>query len=77
MAGSEFLLLSLGESSRIGGTVRVVAATGSEEEGKKKLDALEPSILGHVALVEVKGHYERRPAVQNVPNDNPLFASER
>lgn len=77
MAASEFLLLSFGESARIGGTVRVVGVTGSEETGKTELDALDPSVLGHLALVEVKQHYERRPAVQSIPSDARLFDKDR
>lgn len=77
MAASEFLLLSFGESARIGGTARVVGVTGSEETGKTELDALDPSVLGHLALVEVKQHYERRPAVQSIPSDTRLFGNDR
>lgn len=77
MAASEFLLLSFGENARIGGTVRVVGVTGSEEAGKTELDALDPSVLGHLALVEVKQHYERRPAVQSIPSDARLFGKDR
>ena len=34
-------------------------------------------ILGHLALVEVKQHYERRPAVQSIPSDARLFGKDR
>jgi hypothetical protein len=77
MAASEFLLLSFGENARVGGTVRVVGASTSEEAGKADLDALDPSVLGHLALVEVKQHYERRPAVQSVPSDTRLISTDR
>jgi hypothetical protein len=75
MATSEFLLLSFGENARVGGTVRVVAVASSEDAAKTELEGLDPSVLGHIALVEVKQHYERRPAVQSVPRDTPLFTS--
>lgn len=77
MASSEFLLLGLGDNARIGGNVRVLAAAASEPEATKKLDELDSSVLGHIALVEVKQHYERRPAVQSAPSDDPLFAIEK
>jgi hypothetical protein len=77
MAAAKFLLLSLGESARIGGTVRVVAGAASEDEAKTKLDALDPAVLGHIAIVEVKQHFERRPTVQNFPSTSPLFDTER
>jgi len=76
MAKSEFLLLSIGEGARVGGTVRVVASAVSEEDAQSKLEQLEASVLGRVAVVEVKQLYERQPAVQNIPSDNPLFESE-
>jgi hypothetical protein len=73
----QFLLLGIGDGSRIGGNIRVLAVASSEAEAKKKLDELDPSVLGHIALVEVKEHYERRPTVSSTPSDNPLFAPEK
>jgi hypothetical protein len=77
MAGAKFLLLSLGESARIGGTVRVVAAATSEDEAKSKLEGLDPGVLGHIAVVELKQHFERRPTVQSFPSTSALFETER
>jgi len=76
MAKSEFLLLSIGEGARVGGTVRVVASASSEEDAQSKLEALEASVLGRVAVVEIKQLYDRQPAVQNIPSDSLLFESE-
>jgi hypothetical protein len=75
VAGSEFLVLSVGQRARIGGTLRVLASAGTEEEASTQLDALETSVLGRVVVVEVKQQYERRPAVQNIPTDAPLIDS--
>jgi hypothetical protein len=77
MAEPQFVLLSLGDNARVGGTVRVVGVAVSEDAGKAQLDALDPSVLGHIALVEVKQHFERRPTVQSVAIDKPLFADDR
>ena len=76
MARSEFLLLSVGEGVRVGGTLRMLAAAGSEEEVKRKLEELEASVTGRIAVVEIKQLYERQPVVQNIPTDAPLFESE-
>jgi hypothetical protein len=77
MAASQFLLLGLGEAARIGGNVRVLAIADDEAKATEKLDELEPAVLGHIALVEVKQHYERRPAVQSTRSEDPLFANEK
>ena len=77
MATSQFLLLGLGDNARVGGNVRVLAIADSEQEATTKLDELDPTALGHIALVEVKQHYERRPAVQSTPTEAPLFASDK
>lgn len=77
MAASQFLLLGLGEGARIGGNVRVLAVASGESEATAKLDELDASVLGHIAVVEVKEHYERRPAVQSTPSEGPLFATEK
>lgn len=77
MTASQFLLLGLGENARIGGNVRVLAVAANEQEATAKLDELDPSALGHIAVVEVKQHYERRPAVQSTPTEEPLFATEK
>jgi hypothetical protein len=74
---SQFLLLGLGEGARIGGNVRVLAAAADESEATAKLDELDSSVLGHIAVVEVKQHYERRPAVRSTPSEDPLFAVEK
>lgn len=76
-SASEFVLLSFGENTRVGATVRVVGVMESEDAARTGLDALDPSILGHIALVEVKQHYERRPAVQSVPSNTPVFTNDR
>lgn len=76
MAGSpqpQFLLLALGDNPRTGGSVRVAAVASSEKDGATALDGLDPSVLGHIALVEVKQHFERRPTVLSTPSDSPLF----
>jgi hypothetical protein len=75
VAGSEFLVLLVGERARIGGTLRVLASAATEEEANTKLDTLETSVFGRVAVVEIKQQYERRPAVQNIPTDAPLIDS--
>ena len=77
MAASQFLLLGLGENTRVGGNVRVLAVAADETEAAAKLDELDSSVLGHIALVEVKQHYERRPAVQSTPSEDPLFATDK
>jgi len=77
MADSQFLLLGLGESARVGGNVRVLAVASAEAEATKQLDDLDSSVLGHIAVVEVKQHLERRPAVQSTAVDEPLFANEK
>lgn len=77
MATSQFLLVGLGDTARVGGNVRVLAVAGGEAEAVAKLDELDPSILGTVAVVEVKAHYERRPAVLNTPTEKPLFTNEK
>jgi hypothetical protein len=73
MAVSQFLLVTGAEGLKVGGNLRVVATAGTEDEAKNKLEGLDASILGRVAVVEVKQVYERRPAVQNVPSDTPLL----
>jgi hypothetical protein len=77
MAASQFLLVTAAEGVKVGGTVRVVASADTEDEAKEKLEGLDPSVLGRVAVVEVKQLYERRPAVQNVPSDAPLLEGGR
>ncbi len=77
MAASQFLLLTAAEGLKLGGTVRVVASAASEDEAKDKLERLDPSVLGRVALVEVKQLYERRPAVQSIPSEAPLLEGDR
>jgi hypothetical protein len=77
MALSQFLLLGLGDNARVGGNVRVLALAENEQQATSRLDELDSTVLGHIALVEVKQHYERRPAVQSTPTDAPLFASEK
>jgi hypothetical protein len=73
MSASEFLLLNIGESARVGGTVRVVGVAASEQGAHEALEGLDPSVLGRIALVEVKQHFERRPAVQSIPVAGPIF----
>jgi 16S rRNA G1207 methylase RsmC len=77
MAVSQFLLLTAAEGLKAGGTLRVVAAAGTEDEAKDKLESLDASVLGRIAVVEVKQLYERRPAVQNIPSDAPLLEGDR
>ena len=77
MADNQFLLLGFGDGSRIGGNVRVLAIASTEAEATKKLDELDPAVVGHIAVVEVKEHYERRPTVQSTPSDTPLFPPEK
>jgi hypothetical protein len=77
MAVSQFLLLTAAEGLKVGGTVRVVAAAGTEDEAKDKLEGLDASVLGRIAVAEVKQLYERRPAVQNIPSDAPLLEGDR
>jgi hypothetical protein len=73
MSASQFLLLVAAESLKVGGTVRVVASARNADEAKDKLEALDASVLGRVAVVEVKQLYERRPTVQSIPSDAPLL----
>lgn len=77
MADAQFLLLSVADGLKIGGTVRVVGSADSESEASSKLAALDASILGRIAIVEVKELFERRPAVQNVPSDAPILKGDR
>lgn len=77
MAAVQFLLLSVPDTLKIGGTVRVMAAAGSEEEMGDRLEKLDPSVLGRIAVVQVTEVFDRRPAVQNLPSTTPLFESER
>lgn len=77
MAASQFLLLGLGDNARIGGNVRVLAQADKEADAVARLDELDATVIGHIAVVEVKGHFERRPAVQSTPSEEPLFAAEK
>lgn len=76
MAAKQFLLLIAAESLKVGGTVRVVASARTEDEAKDKLESLDPSVLGRVAVVEVKQLYERRPTVRSIPSDAPLLEGD-
>jgi 16S rRNA G1207 methylase RsmC len=77
MAVSQFLLLTAAEGLKVGGTLRVVASAATEDEAKDKLDGLDASVLGRVAVIEVRQVFERRPAVQNLPSDAPLLEGDR
>ena len=72
MAAAQFLLLTVPEGLKTGGALRVSASAETEEAARQKLETLDASILGRVAVVEVKQVYERRPAVQNLPTDTSL-----
>ncbi|HEX2362188.1 MAG TPA: hypothetical protein VHI11_08975 [Jiangellaceae bacterium] len=75
MAGQQFLILSFAEGLRAGGNARVVLASKSEDEAKGRLEGLDSSVLGRIAIVEVKQVFERKPAVENVPVDNLVIGS--
>jgi hypothetical protein len=77
MAAAQFLLLSVPEGLKTGGTVRVTGAAATEGGAQQELENLDSSILGRVAVVEVKQVYERRPAVQNLPIDTSLIDTDR
>jgi hypothetical protein len=73
----QFLLLGLSEKARVGGNVRVLGTAADEKDAEAVLDALDPSVLGLIVLVEVKQQYERRPTVQSTPTDSPLFSTDK
>ena len=77
MAASQFLLLGLGDSARVGGNVRVLADAATEAEAAAKLEELDSSVVGHIVVAEVKQHFERRPAVLSTPSEAPLFATDK
>jgi len=77
MAAAQFLLLALPDGLKIGGTVRVMAAAVTAEDAKDRLENLDPSVLGRIAVVEISQVFERRPAVQNLPSTTPLLDIER
>jgi hypothetical protein len=77
MGTDAFMVLGFGDTARIGGNVRVLAVAEDEPAAKAKLDELDSSVVGHIAVVEVKQHYERRPTVQSTPSDAPLFPSDK
>lgn len=77
MSGTSLLVVTVAEGLKLGGTLRVLAAADSEDEVQLKLEGLDNTVLGRVAVVEVKAVYERRPAVQNVPSSLPLLDRDR
>lgn len=76
MAAQQFLLLSFTEGMMAGGSARVVAASASEDAARTRLEGLDSSVMGRVAVVEVKQVFDRRPAVQNLPVDDPVIGAE-
>jgi hypothetical protein len=76
MAGQQFLILSFAEGLRAGGNVRVVSSSKSEDEARSRLEGLDSSVLGRIAVVEVKQVFERKPAVENVPVDDLVIGAD-
>lgn len=76
MAGQQFLILSFVEGLRAGGNVRVVSSSKNEDEAKSRLEGLDSSVLGRIAVVEVKQVFERKPAVENVPVDDLVIGAD-
>jgi hypothetical protein len=73
MPEPRFLLLSVPDAAKLGGTLRLLGAANSEEEIGQRLEKLDASVMGRIAVVEVKTLYQRRPAVENIPVETPLF----
>lgn len=72
----QFLLLSFTEGMKAGGSARVVAASPTEDAARTRLDGLDSSVMGRIAVVEVKQVFDRKPAVQNLPVDEPVIGPE-
>ncbi len=75
-ARSQFLLLSFAEGLKAGGSARVVAASATEDAARERLEALDASVVGRIAVVEVKQVFERKPAVQSLPVDDLVIGAE-
>ena len=76
MAGQQFLLLSFAEGLKAGGSARVLAGSPTEDDAHTRLAALDSSVMGRIAVVEVKQVFERKPSVQNLPVDDPVIGGD-
>lgn len=63
----EYLVVALSGDMRIGSQLRILNVAESEEDARKKLEAVSDAGITRVAVLQKKGVYSRRPAVVVTP----------
>lgn len=65
-AGSarEFLVVAVPEKAEAGTTLRLLGVADTQAAAEKLVAGLDPGTLGRVAVLEKKGLYVRKPAVE-------------
>lgn len=69
---SEFLVVSLPDNADVGTTLRLLGVLKTRAQAEKTIEELDPSTLGRVAILERKGLFSRRQAVESVPLSDPI-----
>lgn len=63
-AGKEFLVVAIPERAETGTNLRLLGVADTQAAAEKLVAALDAGTLGRVAVLERKGLYVRRPAVE-------------
>jgi hypothetical protein len=71
MANAQFLILMVPDPVKSGSMLRLLGTAKSDADAQQRLQNLDSSVTGRVAIVEVKSVYDRRPAIQNIPVEDP------
>lgn len=60
----EFLVVAVPEKAEPGATLRLLGIAETQAAAEKLVAGLDPGTLGHVAVLERKGLFMRKPAVE-------------
>ena len=63
-AGREFLVVAVPDRAEVGATLRLLGVAETQAAADKLVGALDAGTLGRVAVLERKGLYVRKPAVE-------------
>lgn len=72
---TEFLVLRIAKTTKVGGTVSLVAVASSQAEAEEKVKAISSPSPARLAIVEKKLVLERKPKISVEPIDENIVAN--
>jgi hypothetical protein len=74
---TEFLVVAIPEKANAGANLRLLGIAADQTAAEQMVNELDAGTLGRIAVLERKGLFVRRPAVQTTPLGDAIASQER